>query len=121
VHAITLYCRIDGISVLVLPVEARIDIADALEAATPCCAVIVGGQSSDSEVARWAYGVLKWARGTRIALYQRPVRTSYRQPTAQLLTGAPQDAYRQVRAIVDDARAESADFTAKMSAFAHVR
>lgn len=121
VHAITLYCRIDGIPVLVLPVEARIDISDALDAATPCCALIVGGQSSDNEVARWAYGVLKWAKGTRIALYRRPVRTSSRQPTAEILSGTPQDAYRQVRAIVDQARAESADSAAKMSAFAHVR
>ncbi len=103
VHALELYCRRDGLRVLVLPVEAHGRLAEALAAVEPLCVVIVGAQASDDQVARWAYSVRRCAEAP-IAEYLRPARPGGSGVTSHVLSGLPVTAHRQLRDLVAASR-----------------
>lgn len=99
VHALELFCRRDGLRVLVLPVEAHGRLAEALAAVEPLCVVVVGAQASDDQVARWTYSVRQCSERPPIAQYLRPARGGS-GPADHVLTGLPVAAHRQLRDLV---------------------
>ncbi|HET9198989.1 MAG TPA: MerR family DNA-binding transcriptional regulator [Solirubrobacterales bacterium] len=104
VHALELFCRRDGLRVLVLPVEAHGRLGEALAAVEPLCVVVVGGQASDEQVARWTYSVRRSAAEPAIAQYLRPDRGGGSGATDHVLTGPPVAAHRQLRDLVAASR-----------------
>jgi DNA-binding transcriptional MerR regulator len=120
IHALELFCRRDGLEVLIVPVEALACLADALTAVAPLCVVIAGGHASDDQVGRWAYSVRHCAGALPIALYLRPMGSGSSKLTAHGLAGLPVEAHRQLLDLLgteDRAkRAASGDWTNR---FAH--
>jgi MerR family transcriptional regulator, light-induced transcriptional regulator len=120
IHALELFCRRDGLEVMLLPVQALGALDEAIAIVEPACVVVAGSHASDEQVARWIYAVRGIAGALPLALYLRPTRATRSAHAAQALAVRPIEAHGEVAELVAvGCRAKHADSAPETNRFAH--